>query len=211
MRVLIVIDHPNPASFTQAVASHFAKGAQAGGHEVDLADLHAEGFNPTWSMADQNQGKRPPADIIPEQKRIERCDALCLAFPLYWYGMPAMTKGWIDRVWTYGWAYDQVGDPHKSLLRDRIGVMLIPAGGNPDNWAPYGFEAAMRTQLETGIMGYFGLTDKRVHFLNGSEGSAPRREGLLQRAYQVGLTLSDAEPQLDAVAHGWSRDTGKER
>lgn len=175
-----------------------------------MADLHAEGFNPVWTMADQTQGQTPPDDILPEQARIERCDAICFVFPLYWYGMPAMTKGWMDRVWTYGWAYDQVGDPNRSLLRNRIGVMLIPAGGNPDNWAPYGFEKAIRTQFETGIMGYFGLADKRVHFLNGSEGSAPRRDGLLQRAHQVGLTLGSSDPQLDEVAHSWSRDTGKE-
>lgn len=210
MRVLVVIDHPNPGSFTHAIAERFGAGAEAAGHLVEVADLHAEGFSPVWSMADQDQGATPPEDILPEQARIERCDALCLVFPVYWYGMPAMMKGWVDRVWTYGWAYDQVGDPNASLLKDRIGVMLIPAGGNPANWEPYGFEPAMRTAFETGIMGYFGLTDKRVHFLNGSEGSEPRRDALLQRAFEVGRTLGEPAPVIDEIAPLWSRETGKE-
>ena len=52
MHVLTVLDHPDPASFTAAVAKQFIAGAEAAGHSADLADLHAEGFDPRWSMAD---------------------------------------------------------------------------------------------------------------------------------------------------------------
>ena len=52
MHVLTVIDHPNPSSFTHAVAARFREGAEAGGHTVEVADLHAEGFNPAWQMGD---------------------------------------------------------------------------------------------------------------------------------------------------------------
>lgn len=186
MHVLVVIDHPDTASLTHALAARFAQGAQDAGHSTETCDLHAEGFDPRWTIADIEDRAR---DIQSHQQRIERCDALCLVFPLFWYGMPAMTKGWIDRVWTYGWAYDQVDTPDQSLLKDRIGVLLVPAGASPERWAPYGFEDMMRKTWETGMMGYFGLADKRVHLLNGAHGSDARRAGLLERAYAAGRTL----------------------
>ncbi|MEM8577798.1 MAG: NAD(P)H-dependent oxidoreductase [Pseudomonadota bacterium] len=184
---LIVIDHPNPGSLTHALAARFALGAAQAGHTHEVADLHAEGFDPRWRRDDMTSP--PPQDVLVEQARIDRATVICLAYPLFWFGMPAMMKGWMDRVWTYGWAYDQVDDPHRSLQPDRIGVALIPAAGNPEGWAPHGFEGAMRTQLQTGMMGYFGMHDQRVHLLAGSEGSDARRAGLLQEAEDAGRTL----------------------
>jgi len=88
-------------------------GVKAAGHTVELADLHAEDFDPRWSMADieaDGNGAKL-SDVADEQARIARADAICLVFPLFWWGMPSMLKGWIDRVWTWGWAYDQLADP----------------------------------------------------------------------------------------------------
>ncbi|MEL7100314.1 MAG: NAD(P)H-dependent oxidoreductase [Pseudomonadota bacterium] len=185
--VLIVIDHPNPASLTHAVAEAFAEGALAAGFNHDICDLHAEGFDPRWSMPDVEERAE---DIAAHQARIDASDAVCMAFPLFWYGMPAMMKGWIDRVWSFGWAYDEVGAPDRSLLKDRTGVLLIPAGANPETWQDEGYEAAMRTIWERGTLGYFGFTDKRIRFLGGAHGSDERRANLLDLAYQEGRNLT---------------------
>jgi NAD(P)H dehydrogenase (quinone) len=85
MHVLTVLDHPNPASFTAAVAQHFTDGAKAAGHTVELADLYAEGFDPRWSMADiaADDSATTLANVAKEQKRIARADAICLVFPLF--------------------------------------------------------------------------------------------------------------------------------
>nr|WP_170603366.1 NAD(P)H-dependent oxidoreductase [Ruegeria arenilitoris] len=72
MLVLTILDHPNPASFSAAVARNFMDGAILAGHSVELADLHAEGFDPRWSMAEieaNNQEQSLP-DIVAEQARI---------------------------------------------------------------------------------------------------------------------------------------------
>lgn len=192
MHVLTVVDQPNPKSFTHAAVARFNEGVVAAGHTCELADLHAEGFDPRWTIADEAQfeDKPMPDDVLREQARIEKCDAICFAFPLYWYGMPAMMKGWLDRVWSWGWAYNQIESLDTSLQRSRTGVLLIPAGASPQSWKPHGFQEAMETIWETGTLGYMGITDKRVHFLNGSEGSEERRKGLLDRAYQIGLEIS---------------------
>lgn len=191
MHVLTVLDHPEPASFSAAAARQFVAGAEAAGHSTELADLHAEGFDPRWTMADieSDRGAAPPPDVLREQARIARADALCLVFPLFWWGMPAMMKGWVDRVWCWGWAYDQVDDPDVSLQRPRTGVLLIPAAARSDEMADRGYVAALETAWIRGTFGFFGFTERRLQLLNGSTGSEPRRDALLRTAFQTGFTL----------------------
>ena len=195
MHVLTILDHPNPASFSAAIAQKFMEGAKAAGHSVEFADLHAEGFNPLWSMADieRRDGEPAPEDVLKEQERIARADAICLVFPLFWWGMPSMMKGWVDRVWTWGWAYDQLDDPEVSLQRSRSGVLLIPAGARSNEMENSGYLAALETAWIKGTFGYFGLSPRKLEILYGSTGSLKRRQALLEKSYQVGLTL--APPQ----------------
>ena len=191
MHVLTILDHPNPASFSAAVAQHFMDGAKAAGHSVELADLHEEGFDPRWTMADiaADGGSSPLEDVTKEQARIARADAICFVFPLFWWGMPAMTKGWIDRVWTWGWAYDQLSDPEKSLQRPRSGLLLIPAGARSDEMESNGHLAALETAWIKGTFGYFGFSPRKLEVLYGATGSPKRRQSLLQQSYHLGLTL----------------------
>ncbi|MFK7837648.1 MAG: NAD(P)H-dependent oxidoreductase [Sulfitobacter sp.] len=201
MHVLIVLDHPDPASFTAAAAARFAAGAQAAGHTTEVADLHAEGFDPRWSMADiegDNSGT-PPQDILSEQARIARADAVCFAFPLFWWGMPAVTKGWVDRVWSWGWAYDQLDDPDVSLQRPRTGVLLVPAGARSDEMLELGYAKAIETSWMHGTFGYFGFTPRHIELLCGSKGSDARRATLLQRAYDTGFALRPPGSQTVSV------------
>jgi NAD(P)H dehydrogenase (quinone) len=191
MHVLTVLDHPDPASFSAAVAHRFMEGTSEAGHTVELADLNAEGFDPRWSRADIDADATgtPPPDIRAEQDRIARADAIAFVFPLFWWGMPAMTKGWVDRVWSWGWAYDQLDDPNLSLQRPRAGVLLVPAGARSDEMEKRGYQAALETAWIDGTFGYFGFARRELVVLNGSTGSDARRAALLDRSYQTGLHL----------------------
>lgn len=191
MHVLTVLDHPNPAAFSAVVAQRFMAGAQAAGHTTELADLHAEGFDPRWSMADIDGDAKatPPPDVAKEQDRIARADAVCLVFPLFWWGMPSMTKGWVDRVWTWGWAYDQLDDPDTSLQRPRSGVLLIPAGVRSDEMTDAGYQDALEAAWMKGTFGYFGLSPRKLEVLHGATGSSARRQTLLDRSFRVGFDL----------------------
>ena len=192
MHVLTVLDHPAPTSFCAAVASQFMEGAKAAGHSVELADLHAERFDPRWTLADidaDDTGAAPP-DVAKEQARIAKADAICFVYPLYWWGMPAMMKGWLERVWAWDWAYDQLDDREVSLQRPRSGVLLIPAGARSDEMEKDGYREAIETTLMQGTLGYFGFSPRKMELLYGSKGSAERRQSLLNKCYQNGLNLA---------------------
>ena len=192
MHVLTVLDHPDPASFSKAIALAFNDGAISAGHTTEFADLHAERFDPRWSLADIEADKlcKVPADIKFEQDRIARADAVAFVFPLFWWGMPAMTKGWVDRVWSWGWAYDQLDDPEVFLQRPRTGVLLVPAGARSDEMDEQGYTSALETAWINGTFGYFGFAKRELVLLNGATGSSTRRQALLERAKIVGAGLS---------------------
>jgi putative NADPH-quinone reductase len=103
MKVLTVFSHPRRQSLSGAVLDAFADGLRTAGHEVEIADLHGEGFDPVMTPADEpdwsDSRKRYSDAVLREQARIARNDALAFVFPVWWWSLPAMLKGWFDRVW----------------------------------------------------------------------------------------------------------------
>ncbi len=162
MHTLIVISHPDPHSLTHAVAAEVARGITQAHPDttVEVADLSREGFDPRFTRADLDGHHRRqpfPADVLAEQARLDRADAVVLVFPVYWWSMPAQLKGWIDRVFSNGWAYDDDADGGVLKKLGRLKVHLLGLGGADDRtWRKRGYDAAMKTQIETGIFDYCG-------------------------------------------------------
>ena len=89
-----------------------------------------------------------PDDVNAEQQRINRADALVLVYPIYWWSFPAQLKGWIDRVFTQGWAYDERDGKLVKLL-GHLPVHLIALGGaDQRTYARYGYFGSMKTQID---------------------------------------------------------------
>lgn len=177
MHALIVVSHPDPRSLTHAVARAFAEGVQQSGeHTTELADLAAEGFQPSYHAGDRAayQLHAPlPADIPGEQARIDRADALVLVYPVYWWSFPGQLKGWIDRVFSNGWAYDETPDGRLLKRLDRLAVHLIGLGGADDGtYARHGYDRAMRTQIDHGIFDFCGAKVVTSEFLTDVNGTA---------------------------------------
>ena len=122
MNILIVFDHPRcDSSFCGASARPSAGGGSPQrATALEVADLRAEGFDPRLPVADEpdwdNPDKVYSAEVLREQERISRNDALAFVFPVWWWSFPAATKGWIDRVWNNGWAYGARTLPHQKAL-----------------------------------------------------------------------------------------------
>lgn len=171
MHSLIVVSHPNRASLTHAVGKEIADAIRAAdsGNSADIADLSAEGFDPRFSLSDIetiNRIAAPPASIVAEQARVDRADALVLVFPVYWWSMPALLKGWIDRVFSAGWAYDERPDGKLEKKLQRLGVHLIAIGAaDAVTYAKHGYSGAMKTQIDHGIFDYCGARVLSSHLL----------------------------------------------
>lgn len=109
MRTVVVFNHPYEGSFNNALLGAVTKGLQSAGHEVDLMHLDRDGFNPAMSAVDLKAFvEQKPVDpqVIDYHKRLKKADQLIFIFPIWWDLMPAMTKGFIDRVLSPGVVYN---------------------------------------------------------------------------------------------------------
>lgn len=113
MRILVVYCHPVETSYNASLHAEVVRSLRAAGHEVDDCDLYAEGFNPVMSREERLGYHEVPANQAPVQSyvdRLRRAEALVLCFPTWCFGMPAMLKGFFDRVLMPGVAFD-ISDP----------------------------------------------------------------------------------------------------
>ncbi|RCU43883.1 flavodoxin family protein [Chryseobacterium lacus] len=109
MRTAIVFNHPNEGSYCNAILNAVTTGLQKANHEIDLMHLDNDGFNPVMSKADLKAFvNHKPIDpqVTDYNNRLEKADHLIFIFPIWWDLMPAMTKGFIDRVLSPGVVYD---------------------------------------------------------------------------------------------------------
>ena len=129
MRIQLIYAHPVEGSFCSALRDVARSTLQRSGHEVHVTDLYAEGFPPALSCEERLNYETPGANIVGARAYIERlrwAEGIVLVFPTWWYGMPAILKGYFDRVWIPGVAFDlgSAGGVLRPRL-DHIGVMAI--------------------------------------------------------------------------------------
>ena len=129
---LVVMAHPAPASLTRTVTAVVIEECEALGHTTEISDLAAAGFDAVFGPADHAAyaaGDPTPEDVLKEQRRIDRADHLVIVYRVYWWSMPALLKGWIDRVFVSGWAFQE--DAESGLVKKlgRLKVHLIALGG----------------------------------------------------------------------------------
>lgn len=105
MRVLILLAHPQPGSFNHAIADAVGKALTGAGHQVDLCDLCAEGFDPLFTPAELKRDGALPSGLAAEIERLKAADALVVVHPNWWGQAPAILKGWLDRVLRVGETY----------------------------------------------------------------------------------------------------------
>ncbi|UFN51114.1 NAD(P)H-dependent oxidoreductase [Roseomonas sp. OT10] len=134
MRVLYLYAHPLPDSFHAAIRDAALEGLGRAGHAVDLCDLYAEGFNPVLSPAerrDYHDLSLNRAPVAPYVERLERAEALVLSFPTWCFGLPAILKGFLDRVMIPGVSFDLVDGKARPALTNIRRIAGISTYGRP--------------------------------------------------------------------------------
>lgn len=172
MTALVVVAHPDPGSLTHHIARTVRATVVDRGGEAQIADLSAEGFDPRFSADDRRRYTADgplSADVHAEQVRLDGVDDLILVFPVYWWSMPALLKGWIDRVFIRGWAFDDQATPFRRLLGHLTVHMVMVAGEDADGFRRRGYDVAIATQIETGVLGYCGMQSGVVATVHESD------------------------------------------
>lgn len=134
MRFLVIHAHPLNDSFGAALHRQVVEALIAAGHEIDDCDLHAEGFEPVMTPTERRDYHEPglnTATVLHHVERLKRSEGLVFVFPTWWYGPPAILKGYIDRVWLPGVAFSLVGGRTRPRLRHIVRYAVVTTYGSP--------------------------------------------------------------------------------
>ncbi|BDG75183.1 NAD(P)H-dependent oxidoreductase [Roseomonas fluvialis] len=134
MRVLMIHCHPRADSYSAALRDTAAAALKAAGHAVDIRDLYAEGFAAALSAEERaryhTEGDNE-AGIEDHVAALRWAEALVLVYPTWWYGMPALLKGWFDRVWSPGVAFRLGAGAIEPLLTNIKRIGVVTTYGSP--------------------------------------------------------------------------------
>ncbi|SAL41433.1 dehydrogenase [Caballeronia sordidicola] len=186
MNVLIVYAHPEPKSLNGSLKDFAVKHLEDAGHVVKVSDLYAmkwkapldasdsmdgqacERFNPALDSKLAFENGRQAKDLAEEQDKLQWADAVILQFPLWWFSMPAILKGWVERVYAYGFAYG-VGEHSDTHWGDRYGegtlagkraMLMVTTGGWESHYSARGINGPIDDILfpiQHGILYYPGF------------------------------------------------------
>src|SRR5258708_31982321 len=136
MRVLVVYAHHLSNSFAAALRDAVVARLRDGGHEVDHCDLYAEGFDPVLTEPERRAYNTAHPSLPAVERyvaRLRAAEALVLCFPTWWYGMPAILKGWFDRVWAAGVAFTlpEGGGANRPALHNIRKFAVVTTYGSP--------------------------------------------------------------------------------
>ena len=136
MNCLIVTTHPLNDSLCKALSKHVIKKIEEKGFEIEVEDLYAKNFEPALTIAERESYYSDDfnqSELSEQIKRLKKAETLILLFPTWWFSFPAMLKGWFDRVWCPGVAYNHASDlgAIKPLLDNLENVLVITTLGSP--------------------------------------------------------------------------------
>jgi NAD(P)H dehydrogenase (quinone) len=212
MNTLIVHAHPEPTSFNAALRDTARHTLEGLGHQVEVSDLYAMQFNPVVGRGDfttvqnpqrfnvtleqrhavQHDGLAP--DLAAELAKLQRAELLILQFPLWWFGLPAILKGWIDRVFISGVVYGRSDLYERGRLKGKRAMVCTTTGGPPGAFGPNSLNGEILdilAPLHRGVLAFTGMTvlPPFVNYHVPYEGDASR--AVMLEAYRAHLAQLD--------------------
>ena len=193
--VLAVYAHPWAHSFTGFILHSAVRGVRAAGHSVEIADLYAEGFDPLLRHEDYAP-VRAQADAGRRAARAGPGRAIRrphVRLPRVVVVVPGHAQRLVRPRLVRGWAYSFTPERSRGLLTYRPVLMLCVAGSRYVTYEKYGYDQAMRTQIDIGVMSYAGLHDVRSQFFYEVDDDPGSHEEHLRLAYDLGKTFLATE------------------
>lgn len=224
MRVFIVHAHPEPQSFNGAMTREASAALTAAGHDVVVSDLYAMGFNPVsdrrnfTTVADggyfRQQGEEAhaaqhdgfAADLQAEMDKLFWCDALILQFPLWWFGLPAILKGWVDRVFASGGRIYGGGKWYdRGVFAGKRAMCALTIGGPASMYSAHGLNGPIGDILfpiNHGMLAFTGFTVIEPFLVHapvriGAEERAAHLARYRERVLGLATAPTLAYPRLD--------------
>ncbi|MCR8667888.1 NAD(P)H-dependent oxidoreductase [Aestuariibaculum sp. M13] len=188
MKVVIIFNHPYKGSFCNAILESVSKGLINNGHDIDLIHLDQDNFNPVMTSNDLKAFRdKKPVDpkVIEYNNRIKQADHLIFIFPIWWELMPAMTKGFIDKVIFPGVAYDYSNTQNtrmKPLWNKLKGITILTTMNTPKflYWAIFG--NAIKKAMLLGTFWKLGYKNRKwISFNKVKQVSPEKREQWLTK------------------------------
>lgn len=178
MKTLIVFNHPYEGSFCNAILESVQSGLRKGNHQIDLIHLDKDNFNPVMSGKELAAFAKARKDaesaytmlepqVLEYKKRLENAEHLIFIFPIWWELMPALTKGFIDKVIFPGIAYDYGKSTQMILrLKNLKGITVITTMNTPASIYRFIFGNAIKNALLKGTFWKIGCPNREWVSLN---------------------------------------------
>ncbi len=179
MNVLVLFCHPTRDSFQGSILAAVEAALGGAGHAVRVVDLYAEGFDPVLDAgawrAHRHDQAWPAADLAPHLASLAWAEGLVLVFPTWWYGLPALLKGWFDRVWQPGAAFTLEDGMFQTNHLTRLGrFAVVTTHGSPGWFIRWIVGDPARKQLTRGLALQFARGVKTCWApIYGVDGKAP--------------------------------------
>lgn len=192
-RFLVVFAHPLADSLSATLKQAVIDGVESAGHTADLIDLYADGFDPALAASERaafvKPGYAPPDDAAAYCERLKAADGIVFVFPQWWFGMPAILKGFVDRVFVPGVAFDP--DPAGGRLIPKLTHLksfdVVTTTGSPRWITELYMRNPVRRQIAKGIAAFCGK-DVRFRMLsmyNLDKASRTQCENFIARVRQA--------------------------
>ncbi|MEU9121025.1 NAD(P)H-dependent oxidoreductase [Streptomyces sp. NPDC048506] len=205
-KILVVSAHPEPRSLTTSLAAFAVEHLRSAGHEVQVSDLYAMKWKAAVDaddFADHAADRRLQVmaaseratlagrlspDIVAEQEKVRWSDALILQFPLWWFSVPAILKGWIDRVFTSGFGYGpQVPAPYgEGALAGRRALVAVTFGARESAFSDRGIHGPLADVLhpvQHGLFWFTGMAPLDPFAVHDANALSEERFAAAQQAY----------------------------
>lgn len=188
MDYFVIYAHPNPKSFNSAVRQEIESILKEKNRTYQVRDLYQTKFDPVLSADDFTAFKQGslPADIKQEQELISQAEKLIVINPIWWFSMPAILKGYIDRVFSYGFAYSVKDGKPYGLLKDKKAMIFNTTGGTQQAYKEFGFKDAILKAVDVGIFQFCAIEVLLHNFMHAVPSiSQAERENMLKQLHEI--------------------------